>query len=443
MPHKKKAKMTFSLDKNIEEPEPLAKMPRGLVTRNSASIESLKQMQSYFDEFNTKLSEIGKLKISQHESAKIRVEKTLDCETAQNELNTTREALIDKAKQRLCSMLKSEIDANFSKHLDKLKRERKFQNVADELKNKMIQCDIDGFVSKLKYQQFHDPYLEIDLENLIASVVAKDEQLLDELKVIPISFDKFLFGYRSDAANYHYYIVDRLRSKVISQTRFFLPSCKLKVYAKNNHIMFTHLLADYTFNINVYDMNFELKATRTLDSVSFKKFYFTSLPYHYRSDEFVRVNDTYIIVYFDDLHNRYLEYYDMAKKKLLHCPTETPCYSWLADVTNDYLLFLNAKKVFLLKINTNETIFFHSKDDHVVLAANIFSDLPYLIMKTGKHVSIIRYDNQTVLYKFFTDDFFPDLSYSNPQYELSSNQDVLFAFKNTKPILTCIKSSSF
>jgi hypothetical protein len=39
-------------------------------------------------------------------------------------------------------------------------------------------------------------------------------------------------------------------------------------------------------------------------------------------------------------------------------------------------------------------------------------------MKTDRHVSIIRYDNQTVLYKFFTDDFFPDLSYSNPQYEL-------------------------
>jgi hypothetical protein len=305
--------------------------------------------------------------------------------------------------------------------LDKYNKDKNLNDFADEIRKRIFKFNIDFFINQFKYEEYRDFYYEIELNDMMFELTKVDRNKIISYEIIPVSYSKFIFGYRVHET-YHYFVINRLKQKILCD-KTFCTTGVLAIYLKNEFLAAITYMTINNMKIELFNMSFELKSTTSINLGS---------NCYYSLDEIFHLNEKYVIIFFRQKEPPYVEYYDLAFKKLRQEPIDDSIFCRFMHASNDYLVLVGSKYLHLINIHTNKRACLTSGDFVPFTTATLLKDSPYLIATTKKHASIFSCDDKTLLFRCVVEDYFPHLyepSYE-PTYKLSIYQDCLFAYNN-------------
>jgi hypothetical protein len=162
----------------------------------------------------------------------------------------------------------------------------------------------------------------------------------------------------------------------------------------------------FHFHIQIYSMKFELRASRSIyfyeniDKVyKFKRVNFIN--------DFFQLNDTRIILFFNEMPTPCVEYYDMSLEKIDKQPIEAlSSFSFdyrFVDASNDYLLFTTNREILLFNMNTKTSIAVKDPFELHIIDATISNDSSFLFTLSRKYMTILSCHDQKVLFRYLTE----------------------------------------
>jgi hypothetical protein len=381
---------------------------------DSIDSEKLREMENFFDKFNQEIQEIRTLKAEIYEKSKHEIENLLNDEIAENTLNQVREQMLEEVNHRRQLMLvkasERVINPNDFKLLDFIQEPKILANkIRDQLNGNP---SVEFFKNILKFRKFYK-YTEANFHESFSTLI-KNCRHFKELNLVPISYGKFLLGYKSNDGFYFYYLNDWFKGITISELK--LASDKsLKVLVKNDKILFYE--KDQISRVSLYDLKFQLIASKMIEAKD-------------GVTKTFNLNENYIIIFFHDLSMSSIEFYNFSFEKIfVQDATPTLIGYQFLDANIEYLVFKKKNEIVLMNIHTRKChSYFNSSKDNFIEAI-IFKDSPCLLTFTTRYIILIKFDkpeDYKVEFKCPPDTFFLQRSRFKFKYQLSAYQDLLF-----------------
>jgi hypothetical protein len=405
-------------------------------TKNEASVDSLKRIKSFFEDFDLNLAKLDETRIEAYEGVTVNVDKILDFNEAESALNQKREELIDQANKRLSLMMIESVQVIAKKHLHTLEKGKELEDIADEIRKQMKKRNVDTFINRLKYNEFYAAHFKMDFNDSIDYLLNKENVHFKEKKIIPINNHEFILGIDLDDDNiYSYFVIDNAKRLILSQICLHFTSyCDLEIYTRGKNIVVLNRTSDDFIEINIYNMNFDLKVSKVMN----KSDLFPNFMNNTFFENNIRLNDNFLIIFYDNGSIPYLDFYDLkclkkVRRQKITLSGNVLMYVWFEDASNDYLFFRRANQYQIYNINTNSFVSIGYQDFYFQNAL-ISIDSSYFVCILEKNIFVIRCCDQAVLFKCSTDKFFPNYYTLDIKLKFSNNQDFLIIYGSIGPL---------